>query len=509
MTRSDDSSPTPRLPISPALLRVAWMRDPATLAQHLTRGRYAIPPHVDLLSRAVVETVERGGRLLVQMPPRHSKSETCSVWTPVWFLNRWPERHVMLASYEADFAASFGRRTRNAIEQHRDELLVSLSEDSTAANRWHTPEGGGMVTAGVGGPLTGKGAHLLLVDDPHKNAEEAYSEAQQTRLWEWWTSTALTRLEPGAAVIVIQTRWHEGDLAGRILRHEGAAWRVLRLPAIADGPDEIGRLQGEALWPARYDVEALHQIRRSVGSRVWAAGYQQAPVADSGAVFKREWLAHRYTWLPDGIVALPGAPPVHWTALRRFATVDLALSTKTSADYSVMAVFGATDDHRLVLLDLDRARREGPDHVPALQRAVSRWRLPVVWIEKAGIGLGVVQEASRAGVPVRQLEADRDKLARALAATPLLERGGLLLPEQAPWVADVEAELLGFPTWRHDDVVDVIAYGARVAAEYSRTISVAVGGGTPDGRRITWHGSPVTGSGPSRHGPLRGRLFAR
>lgn len=420
----------------------------------------------------------------------------------------------MLASYEADFASNFGRRTRNVIEQHQDELLVNLSEDSTAANRWHTPEGGGMVTAGVGGPLTGKGAHLLLVDDPHKNAEEAYSEAQQQRLWEWWTSTALTRLEPGAAVIVIQTRWHEGDLAGRILKHEGPAWRVLRLPAIADGPDEIGRTEGDALWPARYDVAALHQIRRSVGSRVWEAGYQQAPVAETGTVFQRKWFAARYAWVGEEHVALPDGRRLAWKSLQRFITMDLALSTKSSADYSVIGVFGRTPDDLLLMLDMDRARREGPDHIPALKRLLSRWKVPIAWVEKAGVGLGLIQEARRRGVPVRELEADKDKYSRAILATPRMEGGRFLLPAERDWAEDAVSELLGFPMGRHDDIVDVVAYAARVALTRGWSIMdlgpvrdrdeydprTGLGGRAPDARALF--------GGPSAHGHAQGGLDA-
>src|SRR5262245_18171429 len=200
---SENSSETPKPPISPRLLRVAWMADPASMAHRLTKGRFQTPPHLQRLSKAIAHAVKTGGRLIAEMPPRHGKSETGSLWGPTWFVNVFPEKRVLLSSYEADFAASWGRRTRNLVEEHQDQLLVSLSPDSTAANRWNTREGGGMTTAGAGGSLTGRGADLLIVDDPHKNAEEAYSKTIQERIWDWWTTTAVTRLEPGGAVIVI------------------------------------------------------------------------------------------------------------------------------------------------------------------------------------------------------------------------------------------------------------------------------------------------------------------
>lgn len=459
---SEPSSPTPKPPISPQLLRVASMADPATLAHRLTQGRFQIPPHLSLLSKEVAKAVRTGGRLLVQMPPRHGKSETVSVWSPVWFLNAWPAKRVMLASYEADFAAGWGRRARNLIDEHQDELLVRLSQDSTAANRWNTPEGGGMTTAGAGGALTGRGADLLIIDDAHKNAEEAFSQAHRDRVWEWWTTTALTRLEPGAAAIVVGTRWHEDDLIGRILAQGGEPWTVLRLPALADEEDPIGRAPGAPLWPERYDAVALERIRQGVGERTWEALYQQRPFGDGGSFFKRSWFDARYEIIAPNMYRLPDGMTIHRDSLGRYSTIDLAVSTKTSADWTVIAVFGRLPDGRRLLLDIDRARREGPDQVPAIQRVVEKWKLGLVWIERTAFQLAIVQAARRAGVPVRELTPDKDKVARAIPLTVALEGGQLLLPRHAPWMESLLAELLAFPASAHDDQVDALAYGIAV-----------------------------------------------
>lgn len=509
MSPSPDSSPTPEPGISPSLLRVAWMADPLLMANRLTRGRFAMPPHLVLLSRAVARTVATGGRLLVEMPPRHGKSETCSVWTPVWLLNAWPRRRVILTSYEADFAAGWGRKARNLIEEHRDQLLVRLSEDSTAANRWNTPEGGGMVTAGVGGAITGRGADLLLVDDPHKNAEEAYSQAHRDRVWEWWTSTALTRLEPGAAVILIQTRWHEDDLAGRVLREDRTGrWTVIRLPALAEEGDPLDRPEGAALWPERFDAAALAEARATVGSRVWFAMYQQAPAPDGGGLFKAEWMKHRYEDLGGGAYRLEGGQVVRLEDLRRHAAVDLAASARKTADFTVIATVGVAPDRRLLVLDVDRARREGPDVVPAIRAALARWGSHVAWVEKAGFQIALIQEAQRAGLPVREALADRDKVARALPLTAAMEGGRVLLPTHAPWLYDLEAELLAFPRGRHDDQVDALGYAcAKATATPIRVVTSARTLPEDDDglevwdreARLDWH----------RHQPRSGRSFAR
>ena len=209
-------------------------------------------------------------------------------WVPPWFLENWPHKHVMLCGYGADFAVNWGRAVRNIVGEHKDRLSFSLADDSKAANEWKTNRDGGMVTAGVGGSITGKGAHLLIIDDPIKNAEEANSLTYRNNIWDWWTSTARTRLEPGGVCVVIMTRWHDDDLVGRLLNpvwnEDYAAWKVIDLPAIweSDEPDLIGRTKGQALWPWRYDEEALAAIKRAVGLRDWASLFQQKPARTAG-----------------------------------------------------------------------------------------------------------------------------------------------------------------------------------------------------------------------------------
>lgn len=400
------------------------------------------------------------------MPPRHGKSELCSLYLPIWFLENWPHKRVVLASYEADFAASWGRRVRNAILENQSTLDLRISEDSSAANRWETTRGGGMVTTGIGGPLTGRGADLLIVDDPVKNAEEGYSETVQKRTWEWWTSTAYTRLEPQASALVIQTRWHDLDLSGRILAARTEPWDVISLPALAEPGDPLGREEDAPLWPSRYGTEDFARIRGSVGPYVWAALYQQRPAPAEGGFFKRDWFT-TYAVEGDGIYRLPDGQRLTLKALTRFATVDLAASTKASADYTVIATFGKAPNGKVLLLDVDRERREGPDIVPAIERAVRKWGTGTVWIEKVGFQLALVQAARRAGIPVRELEADRDKIARALPLTAEMEGGRLLFPRATAWMETVQAEMLAFPAGAHDDIVDALAYGAGVAARVS------------------------------------------
>lgn len=279
---------------------MALDRSPGAMAAVLTDGREKQAPHLDLIDQ-VFRDIARGHsrKVLITMPPRHGKSRRAARWAPLWFLSRHPDRRVMIASYSADLADDHGRWIRDAIATYGHQIGLSLHVGSKAANRFDLADPktgerleGGLVTAGVGGGLTGKGAHLAIVDDPIKDDADAQSPTMRKRLWDWWTSVLQTRIEPGGSTIVIQTRWHEQDLAGKLLAGEDADdWTILDLPALADSPDDpLGRDIGQPLWPLRYGLQALAKIRRAVGERVWWSLYQQKPRPLEGGVWKWAWI---------------------------------------------------------------------------------------------------------------------------------------------------------------------------------------------------------------------------
>jgi len=379
---------------------------------------------------------------------------------PAWYLGTFPERRVMLASYEADFAASWGRKARAVLDAHGPDLYgVAISKASSAADRWDVAgRAGGMQTAGVGGPLTGKGADLLLIDDPIKNSEEAASQTIRNKLDDWFKSTAYTRLEPDGACVVIQTRWHEDDLAGRLIAEMNAGgehWDVLNLPAIAEEGDALGRPVGEPLWPGRFNLAALDRIKRTVGSRVWTSLYQQRPAPEDGDVFRRSWIKN-YRVDGDLLVCEDGRSfPLKecW----RLATADLAVSEKTTADWTVIQAWAVTPCNRAFLLDQHRERMSGPQIVPAIRAVARRWKCDWVGIESIAFQMAIVQQARQSGLTVKKLMPKGDKLARAHAAAPRMEAGMVYLPD-APWRHDLETELLSFPNGKHDDQVDALSY---------------------------------------------------
>lgn len=450
---------------------------PALLARSID-PKYRTPPHVVYMSRAIRETVEGGGgRLMFFMPPRHGKSVTVSLWAALWFLERWPEKKVAITSYGREKATEWGREIRNTIEQNQDGLMLRLAPDSKAAHRWNTPEGGGLMCVGVGGGLTGFGAHLLICDDPVKDAKEAESATSRESTWQWWTKVALTRLAPGATVCLVMTRWHEDDLAGRVLRQEQELaeqglphheWRVISFPCIAEDHDELGRSPGEPLWPSwGYDLEWSEKTKHEIGARAWASLYQQRPTPAGGLVFQRE---HFRYYHQDGnffylhqASGIPKRVPVHHVAT--ILTCDTAMTEKTTSDYTVVCVLSVTVEGDIIVRQIKRGRPLVPDQYGYVMEERDKWVRTGTYrwtgIEDKGSGIGLLQLCKRRGVAVRELKAVVDKVTRASEAAVCCEQGRVYMPESAPWLADFETELLSFPNGLHDDQVDAFAYGCR------------------------------------------------
>ena len=424
-------------------------------------------------------------RLMIFMPPRHGKSMLASEFFPAWYLGRNPSHQVIAATYAQGLADDFGRKVRNIVagDAHRAIFPGSgLADDSQAANRFHLGQRGAYFAVGAGGPITGRGADLLLIDDPIKGREDAESETMRQRLKDWYTSVARTRMMPGGAIVVIQTRWHEDDLAGWLLRdhaHEG--WEVLNLPALAEPGDPIDRAEGAALWPAAYPLAELETIRKAVGPRDWASLYQQRPAAMEGAIFRREhW---RYF---DPPVDEPRALCQALGVFRVIQAWDTAFKAGEANDYSVGVTLGVSAN-RYHLLDVWRARVEFPELRQAVVAQHQKWGSHAVLVENAASGQSLIQELQRnTRIPLQAIRADRDKVSRAHAVTATHAAGLVWLPNGAHWVADFVDEMASFPAAPHDDQVDAfvhaLAYatanvGAAPAATEDDEEAVYAGGG--------------------------------
>lgn len=264
---------------------IVWRTNPATVANKLTKGEYTIPRHIAYLSEAITNALAGDyDRLAIFAPIRHGKSFLISHWTLVTALSLDPTCKIMLCAYESDFAADWGRLVRNTIEEHSGILGVRLSEDSQAARRWNTPEGGGMIATGMHGQIMGRGFNIGIIDDPIKDSETAGSSLMRNRAWEWFKSSFVGRMQPKRGLIILtMARWHEDDLAGRIEKSDEAGrWKFIRIPAIAETADPLGRKEGEALWPEMWSLEALKAKRLEMGEHWWQALCQQNPPSMKG-----------------------------------------------------------------------------------------------------------------------------------------------------------------------------------------------------------------------------------
>jgi len=485
-----------------AIAPIAWWAAPHTMARHLSNGKYMTPQHVRLLSEIITRAANTpNSRFVVSMPPRHGKSESLSHWGPVWYLAAFPEKRVMLCSYGSDFAAKYGRRVRNTLISHEKELGIKLAVDSQAAYRWDTTEGGGMYATGIEGALTGKGADLLILDDIIKSREEANSQIMRDKAWEFFRGTAYTRLEPGGSIIAIHTRWHEDDLIGRILADRSERWTNVALPALAEDNDPLGRKPGEALWPERYPVEELERIRRAIGTQEFVAQFQQRPSPAGGGMFRREWF--RYFRDAGAHYEFDGKRVLKdrcW----RMIVADLALTAKTSADYTVIQVWDVTPDNDMLLVEQWRDRKEAPEVEDQLLSMYRTFKPVWMGVEDAHYGSAVLQRFRRDGIPLRSLKPDKDKITRASIAQVWMENGKVYFQSNASYLDSLERELLVFPHGKHDDQVDCAAYAAQFCNNRSLWVAPPVKSYPPNsmgailkhedvlkGSRAGWRAKPV------------------
>lgn len=389
-------------------------------------------------------------RLMLFVPPRHGKTEMVTVRYPVWRIEHNPTLRVIVGAYNQLLANKFSRKARRIAAQR-----FELAQDRQAVEDWETPAGGGFRAVGVGAGVTGQGGQLVVIDDPVKNRAEAESEAYREAVWDWYKDDLYTRLEPGAAVILIQTRWHEDDLAGRILGSEDAkSWTVVSLPAEAGDNDPLGRKPGDALCPERYDKQALAGIHTVLGSRSYAALYQQSPQPVEGALAQREWFK------------IVGSSPVE---ARRVRMWDVAGTQKSAAsddpDWLVGTRLAYPEDKSIYIEDVVRAR-PGPGGVERLikQTAELDGRRVPIRIELEGGGQSPLWIASMiktlGGFDVREhvVSGKGDKVTRAMPFFAYAEAGNVKLV-RAEWNPSWLAEISSFPGGVHDDRVDSASGG--------------------------------------------------
>jgi len=436
---------------------------PALLAKIITNGVYQIPPHIAFIDTILYRiSFSKKQRLIVCLPPRHGKSELISKYFPFWYLTTFSGKRLLLTSYEANFAAYWGRKVRALIDSYGKYFNVAISNEASAANFFELSNNSTMMTAGAGGALTGKGADLLIIDDPIKNAEEAHSPTIRQNIWDWFVSTAYSRLEPNGSCIIIMTRWHKQDLVGRLLEDFSSDWQLLKIPAIATSDDPLGRKPGEALWQERFPIDTLQQIQKQLGSYWFNALYQQEPSDTANSLFKRENFKY-FKQIGDHVL-LDGRS-VDLTDCINFATADLAISTNHNADWSVFLVFSVTCEKSVLIRDIVRTRCQPTKHIEILRSLSVKYNVRLWGIEAVQYQSALVLQASSLGIPVKEIKPYSDKFTRAIPIAAMLEAGKIYFPDYSEWLSEFEQELSQFPDGKHDDQVDAFAYITEIYKE--------------------------------------------
>ena len=392
-------------------------------------------------------------RLIINMPPRHTKSEFASYLFPAWFLGRYPEKKIIQTAHTAELAVGFGRKVRNLINNPDFKKIfpgIELSTDSKAAGRWNTNKGGDYFAIGVGGAVTGKGADVLVIDDPHSEQEAAvgaYNPEVYDKVYEWYTSGPRQRLQPGGAIIIVMTRWSKRDLTGQIIKSatqkEGAnEWEVIELPAIMPS--------GNALWPEFWELSELEALKAELPTAKWNAQYQQNPTSEEGALIKREWWRE---WEQS-------SPPTCEALIQSW---DTAFLKTQRADYSACTTWGVfnwpNDDGEtvpnLILLDAFKENLEFPELKRAAYEKYWEFEPDQMIIEAKAAGSPLIFELRAMGIPVTEFTPSRgqDKIARVNAVTDLFASGVVWCPP-TKWADEVIEECAAFPAGDHDDLVD-------------------------------------------------------
>lgn len=433
---------------------------------YFTDRNYKSPKHLGFLC-SKLDQVERGEilRLMIFMPPRHGKSQTTSRKFPAYYLGKHPDDHVIMTSYSDNLTRGFSRTVRDTIESRTYQIVfpICTRNDVRSVSDWLIADHeGGLISAGVGGSITGHGAHLFIIDDPIKNQEEAESEVYREKVWEWYRSVVLTRLEPGARLILIMTRWHGDDLAGRIMENEKGDWEIINFPALYDEEiakedidNILNRQISEALWENRYSAKELLKKKDKVGSRVWWSLYQGKPRDPKGKLIQREWIRY-YDELPIG---------EKW----RFGGIDTATSKQTVACNMSMVDVVRNYEGFLHVDDVFL----GKISVTGFAKSVSNWHscrgYTKINLEDNNAGEAVKQRCDEVGQddktypPIHAVTADTDKVVRVVKFQHLIENGTIRFKRGNPRVEQLIDHLVDFPQGPIDDDVDALGHAITAA----------------------------------------------
>lgn len=431
-------------------------------------GLFQTPNHIVFIANKIQQAFEgKIKRLIISLPPRHGKSEIATKKAPAWYIANNPTKDIIMASYSQEMINDFSRIAKNTFEEHKDIWGIEVAPDKHAMNEWGILGYRGTVKAtGIGSGLTGKGANVAIIDDCLKDWEESQSKRQRSLIWDWYRAVLRTRLAPDASIIIIMTRWNTDDLAGRLLedaRNGGEQWEEIRLPAIAEENDPLGRNVGEALWEERFPLQELEIIKRTLGTIMFNALYQQSPTDNDTGMFKNKNFKY---WQEEGtfLHLLDDNNDIIKTFLKQDCikrmTMDTAMKVNKLNDYTSLNVFWETPDKDILFDEIYEDKLEVPDQYPLLTNFYNRYCPLEIGVEDKQSGTGVIQEGIKKGLPIVALKAESDKVTRSSTLSIYYENGKVYHKRNAHWVSKFENQLSGFPNMAHDDMVDTAAYAA-------------------------------------------------
>jgi predicted phage terminase large subunit-like protein len=469
-------------------------KGPADMAQRLTsqhqyhkRHAYQIPKHIDLLQKLVLQAIEPDNisddeynepdrddtqrnyrnkkHLIVSMPPRHGKSEFISFYLPIWFAARFPGARIIIVGYSMAFAQSFGRKIIDFFVDFADMLRgLEIKKEGRSRSNIVLNNGSSIICVGIGGSLTGRGADLLIIDDPIKSNAQSSSSTIRDSIDDWFKSTAFSRLEPGGSCIIVMTRWNEDDLVGRILTDPDrvAHFAELCLPAIAENRDPLGRKEGEPLWPERYDLEALQKIELASGRSWFQALYQQQPLPESGRIFD---ISDFGRYALSGELISPSknninrnALPVTLSECTIYTSCDLAIAGGQQNDKTVFLTAAFDRIGNIFVLDADIFPGNTISNKKRLLQLYKRYGPSQIGVEQVAYQLTFLDQMRMEGLPITAIKPRNSKQDRAKAMQPYVEGGMVYLPKNAHWLTEFEKQIATFPDSKHDDIVDAFVY---------------------------------------------------
>ena len=417
---------------------------PAGLAILHSQGHWQFPAHLQLLNQKLLQIATgKIKRLIINMPPRHTKSEFASFLLPSWMVGRKPDLKIIQTTHTTELAIRFGRKAKLLIDspEYQEVFKTRLREDSQAAGKWETAQGGEYYAAGVGSAITGRGADLLIIDDPHSE-QDALNVTALERAYEWYTSGPRQRLQPGGAIVVVMTRWNMKDLTGMLLKSQkelkSDKWEIIEFPAIMPS--------GKPVWPEYWDKKELEGVKASLSVGKWNAQWMQNPTAEEGSIIKRDWWK---TWEKEEL------PPL----MHVIQSYDTAFLKKETADYSAITTWGVfqTEDSgpQLILVDMVKDRYEFPELRRVAKEQYDYWKPETVIVEAKASGLPLTYEMRKLGIPVINFTPSKgnDKHTRVNSVAPLFEAGQIWAPD-TKFAEEVIEECAAFPLGEHDDLVD-------------------------------------------------------